>query len=493
MVIPIRGEISDVLKDSLKRRLDQALDHGARTIIFEIHTKGGMVTSALEICRLIKNLPEGVQSIAWVNSEAYSAGAMIALACQKIVMSSRSSIGDCAPIMVSPVGGLEQLPAAERAKAESPVLEEFRDSASRNGYDALLCRAMVTVGEEVWWIENIKTTHRRFVTAAEKTTLVDQPGAQAEWRLVETYADPKSGREVRAKQPVDSAEELLTLTQSEAIAYGLAVGVASDLSELAELLGLSRAPAYYEITGWEKFVMWLNSPLVRGVLFVIVMIGAYIEFQSPGLILPGLTAAVALIVFLAAPYAAGLANIWTFVLLGLGVILLGIEIFVIPGFGIVGFLGIAMILVALIGTFVPQEPSPEPGHMPFFTWPSLPGTWDALKHGISVMAGSIIIAFIGILLLARYLPQLSVGRRLIPVNPAAQQVVPPEAHPDVALVGDIGVVTGDLRPAGQARFGQEIVDVTSQGEYVEAGCRVQVIKRQGMNIVVRRVPEQNEA
>jgi membrane-bound serine protease (ClpP class) len=498
-VVPIRGEISDVMLDSVRRRVEAARAAGATTIIFELHTPGGLVTSALEICRLIKNLPQELHTVAWVNTNAYSAGAMIAVACQQIVMSPSSSIGDCAPIMVRPTGGLEDLPPAERAKAESPVLQEFRDSAARNGYDPLLLRAMVSVGEEVWWVENTQTGQRRFVTADEKRELLGQtmpfsgPSETGIWRLVKSYVHPQTGREVPAKQPVDSANELLTLSQDEAVAYGLASGIAGDLVSLAERLGLDSAPTYLEITGWEKFVMWLNSPLVRGVLFVLVLIGAYIEFQSPGLILPGVTAAVALAIFLAAPYAAGLASIWTFVLLGVGVILLAIEIFIIPGFGIVGLLGIACILVALIGTFVPGEPASEPGQLPLFSWPKLPATWQAIKYGITVLSASIIVAFVGILLLVRYLPQLSLGRRLIPVNPVGTTLAVPDAHPGVALVGDIGVVTADLRPGGQARFGQEIVDVCSQGEYVEAGRKVQVIRREGLRIVVRPLPNEPQS
>jgi len=235
----------------------------------------------------------------------------------------------------------------------------------------------------------------------------------------------------------------------------------------------------------------LNSPLVRGVLFIIVLIGAYIEFQSPGLILPGATAAVALVIFLAAPYAYGLAGIWTFVLLGLGIILLLVEVFVIPGFGVAGILGILLILVSFVGTFVPAEPVPQGPDAPWFNWPSLPATWEALKTGILVLSSSVIIGVMGILLLVRYLPQLSLGRGLVAASPSGPDMAVADARPNVALVGDIGVVTGDLRPGGQARFGQEIVDVRSQGEYVAADRRVQVIKRAGMEIFVRLLPDED--
>lgn len=488
-VIPIKGEINDVLRRSLERRLDQARADGVDLVIFEMDTPGGLVTSALDISKLIKKLPdEGIRTAAWVNDQAYSAGALISVAAQEILMAPSASIGDCAPIMISPVGGPQQLGETERAKAESPILQEFRDSAIRNDYNPLLCRAMVTVGVEVWWVQNTETGERKFVDAEEKKELIDDPDAeQHEWQLVKTYFDPRLDKDAPAKTPTDEANELLTLSEGEAVAYGFASAIAADMDQVAAHFGLPARLSRIEITGWESFAMWLNSPLVRGILFVIMLLGAYIEFQSPGLIVPGVTALVALGIFLGAPYAAGLADIWTIILLVVGLMLLAIEIFVLPGFGVAGVSGVVLILVAFVGTFVPAEPG-----MPRFAWPSLEGTWDAMKTGVLVLASSVIIAVTGIALLARYLPSMPFGGRLVLANPEdAEALAISDPHPDLALVGDIGVVTGDLRPGGQARFGQEIVDVQSQGEYVDAGRRVQVIRHEGPKVVVRPVPDES--
>jgi len=498
VIVPIHGVISDILRDSVDRRINDALANHADTIVFEMRTPGGMVTSALAISKLIKKLPDkGVHTVAWVNDEAFSAGALISVAAQEIVMSSTASIGDCAPIIMSPTGDLESLGDAERAKAESPVLQEFRDSAARNGYDALLCRAMVTVGEEVWWVENSETGERSFVGTDRKNELVDgvatRPGqtstAPAEqpgrWRLVTAYVDPVTGREVPAKQPTDTSGELLTLSQSEAVAYGLAKALVPNVEALQAYLGLPGLPQYDPISSWEKFAMWLNSPLIRGLLFILVLMGAYMEFHSPGLIVPGVVAAIALIIFLGAPYVAGLANIWTILLLVVGLILLAVEIFLIPGFGVVGVLGALLVLVSLIATFVPAEPG-----VPAFSWPSMDATWNAIKTGILVISSSTIIALIGLMLIARYLPTIPGARRLLLDTAPAESLALSDPYPDVAHLGDIGVVVGDLRPGGQARFGMEIVDVSSQGEYVDAGRRVQVIKRVGASIVVRPLADE---
>jgi membrane-bound serine protease (ClpP class) len=224
---------------------------------------------------------------------------------------------------------------------------------------------------------------------------------------------------------------------------------------------------------------------VRGILFVIVLIGAYLEFQHPGLILPGAMALIALAIFLGAPYAAGLATIWTFVAVGLGLALLAVEIFLIPGFGFTGLLGISLILLAVIASFVPAEPGAPP-----FALPTLQGTWTALRTGLQVMAGSIVTSVIGMILLAQFLPRSRLARGLVLANSRGATYTVHIEPPAVAAVGDIGVVTGSLRPGGQARFGHEIVDVSSQGEYVDAGRRVQVIRREGMNVFVRPLPDE---
>lgn len=480
IIVPIRGVIDDILAATVARRVDESLAEGVKTIIFEMDTPGGMVTSALSICRTLKNVPAEVRTVAWVHHQALSAGAMISVTCREIWMSSSSSIGDCAPIALTPAGGLQELPATERAKAESPVLQEFRDSAARNRYDALLLRAMVTVGEEVWWVENTGSHEREFVNADEKKSRIDDAEGEKQWKLVETYVDPISKTEVKAVQPIDSKDALLTLSQSEAVAYGVARGLAASATELASGLGLSGPPPVRDVTNWEKFVLWLNSPLIRGILLAIAVIGGYIEFNHPGLILPGITALVALVVFVGAPYAAGLANFWPAVLLIVGVALVLVEVFVLPGFGVAGILGGLAVLVALVGTFVPRLPD-----APLFTLPDRDTLWTSIRTGVIVVTSSLMAAVVGILFLMRYLPKLPLANRVVLENPDATGMALLDPFDGVAQLGDVGVVISPLRSGGKVRFGQEVVEAASQGEYIEVGSKVQVIKRVGAQIIVR--------
>lgn len=496
-ILPISGEINDILARSLQRRIDEARAAGAKTIVFEMDTPGGLVTSALDISTMLKKLQhDGIHTVAWVHDQAYSAGALISVSCQQIVMSTSSRMGDCAPIMVAPGGELQSVGETERAKIESPILQDFADSAALNEYPPLLCRAMVTVGEEVWWLENPETGERRFVSTKEKERLISDDGASASeagWRLVTQYTDPVTGKLRDATQPVDRADTLLTVSQSEAVAYGLATGIADDPAELVKTLGAGSLVGTYAISGWEWFAMWLNSPMIRGILFVIMLIGAYMEFQTPGVMAPGIVALCALVVFLAAPYAAGLASIWTMLVLAIGVILLLLEIFVIPGFGVAGILGILLVGGALVATFVPPEP-PMPGE--WFSWPRLGATWESLKAGVVVLTSALVIAAMGILLLARYLPDSPLGRGLVlgGVNlavPGAASAATAtfDELAGVAMVGDIGVVETDLKPSGRVRFGHALVEVASQTGYVEPGRRVQVVERHGAQVIVRELPE----
>lgn len=486
-VIPIKGDITDLLARTIERRIGEARHDGANVLIFEMDTPGGLVTAAIDICRLIKNVPHDIETVAWVNPQAYSAGSMISVACKQIYMSPASAIGDCAPIVLDPSGGLQSVPAAERAKMESPVLQEFRESAAANGYDQLLCRAMVTVGEEVWWIQNTASGEKRFVNAADKKKLIDDAEKDgATWELVKSYTDPVTTQSRTAEQPIDRADTLLTMSQSEAVGYGLARGVAADSDELATALQLSAPPTRLEITGWEVFAVWLNSPLIRGLLLAIAIAGGYMEFNHPGAIAPGIVAFVALAIFVGAPYAAGLADVWTIVLLVIGLALIGVEVFVIPGFGVAGILGGVAVVVALIGTFVPRTPG-----APAFTLPDLSNSWTAIRTGILVMSSSSIAAGIGVMSLMRYVRYLPWARTLVLNTPTGAQVAVPAAYDPGAFVGDVGVLVAAAKPLGQARFGQRIVDVSSQGQYIDAHTKVQVVAVDGTTIFVRPIDELN--
>ncbi len=144
--------------------------------------------------------------------------------------------------------------------------------------------------------------------------------------------------------------------------------------------------------------------------------------------------------------------------------------------------------MGLLATFVPPDPT-----LPTFSPPSLKNMWQGVVTGLKVLVSSVIASMIGIVVLVRYLPQSRIATGVITDNPPAEAVVPPEPYAGLVQVGAIGVVTADLRPGGQARFGSEIVDVHSQTGYVERGTKVQVVRRNGLEIIVRPISGDQDA
>lgn len=516
-VITIDGEINDIMSKSVERRIARARQQDIRLLVFELNTPGGQVTSALDICNRIKTLPAEIHTVAWVKPHALSGGAMIALACCEIIVAPHSQIGDCQPIVMGPVGP-EAIGEEMRAKLSGPVLTEFRDSARKRGYSELMCEAMVLPQLEVFWVENPRTGARLFVDRAERDRLFeldsDKPTTArvkeaVGGRKAEEEEPQQRDREVSAKtgarfeavqskgdwqyvrhvgdfpvdrQPIVNADDLLTMTQDEAVAYGFARAKIATEKELIDYYDISGSIERMELNWSERLVEWLTNPIVRGILIVLVVLGAYAEFHAPGTLLPGLVALVALAIFLGAPYLTGLANVWEIILVLLGVVLLGLEIFVIPGFGIAGIAGIILVFVGLVSTFVPDAGGP-------FTFPRFndPYVWRGVGTGLKVMASAVGASIVGAIILSRFFPRIPYVGRIVAENPRPEQVVMPDAYPHVAFLGDIGKTEGTLRPAGKARFGDTLVDVVSQSEFVGPGEPVEVIEREGNRIVVRRV------
>jgi membrane-bound serine protease (ClpP class) len=162
---------------------------------------------------------------------------------------------------------------------------------------------------------------------------------------------------------------------------------------------------------------------------------------------------------------------------------MALEVFVIPGFGIAGISGIILVLVGLLATFVPDEPERT---LPFHL-PRLPQTIEALQTGIITMVASLAASLVGMVLLSKYLPRTPIFNRIVPRNPMPSEVSSEDPYRGAARIGDVGAAEGPLRPAGKARFGNVLVDVVTQGEYLEADVRLEVIERRGNRVVVRAV------
>ncbi len=512
-ILSIKGMLTDVTVESLKRRIEQARTQGAKVIVFDMDTPGGLVTSSIAIADLIRELSD-IKTVAWVNPNAHSGGSLVAVACDEIVMARSSRIGDSQVIMGGPIGAAA-IPEELQPKAYTPVLADFRASARVNGYSQILCEAFVLPDREVWWVENAKTGERKFVFRDEKLRLFgetdDETNAKkdadedekdekdeskkpsetapakpvdstTDWKLVETYHDPILEIEVDTIQPVVRDDQLLEMSAGEAYAYGFSKGIVATDDEIREryMVGsVFRIDANWS----ESLAYWLTSMYVRGFLMLIILLGAYVEFHTPGVGVPGLAALICLAIFVGAPYLTGLANIWEVVMILVGITLLMLELFVIPGFGVAGISGIALVLIGLLATFVPEEPG---RWFPLFT-PDMQGTMEYLRRGLKTLVAAMAMSIVGMVLLSKYLPKTPIFRRFVPANPTPSQVLMEDPYRGAARIGDLGATEGPLRPAGKAIFGSVLVDVVTQGEYLEPGTRVEVVERHGNRIVVRAV------
>src|SRR5687768_10602537 len=461
-VVALKGEINQFNQRMFERHFKQALDTGAQTVVIDLDTYGGLVSAGLEISHFLK--AQKVHTIAYVNNKAISAGAMIALACDEIVMAPVATMGDCAPIAVDPSGSLAPLPAAERAKAESPILADFRDSALTNGYDPLVALSMVSVERAVYWIEN-GNGERKFVDAAGYKDLKEEG-----WKQV---------TEGNVPTPVDAENTLLTVNSDLAMKLGLAKGTAGSVDELLSQRNL-QLTSYFETGRGERLVGILDSPGFRALLLTIFMTTLYISLHAPGHGFAEVICVVAISLLVGVPALTGYAQWWEILAILVGIGLLAIELFVIPGFGVTGISGIVLIVIGLLMTFV----APEPGRSPL-NIPSLPMSWTGLQQGLMVIVGGLFASIFLSMWIRRYLPSLPYFNRLVLNTTVGSEsgmvgsltnIDPSELHP---AIGANAKALTDLKPGGTAEFRDAAgnvhsVAVVSDSGYVARGSQLVV-------------------
>jgi membrane-bound serine protease (ClpP class) len=235
----------------------------------------------------------------------------------------------------------------------------------------------------------------------------------------------------------------------------------------------------------------INHPAVMSILIMIALLGVYIEFNTPGVGLPGLAAVICFTIIIGSKYLVGLANWAEVAVFIIGVILLMVEIFIIPGFGITGILGIILMVGGLFGMLIRNGWDEVP-------WPRTEFDWYLFSQSILGLA----IGFIGFIVLAwaitKYLPKFEFmsGLILIPATPKKgdefeiSMTIPPESKIGSVQVGDVGEVTSILRPAGKVQFGEAVVDCVAEADFLDKGSKVEIIEIHGNKVIVRSVKDQ---
>ena len=411
----IDSEIDLGLSPYISRIVSEANNAGAEAIIFRINTFGGRLDAATEIKDAI--LSSKALTIAFVNNRAISAGALITLSCNKIAMAPGSSIG--AATVVNQSG------EKQSEKYQSYMRGEMRSTAEKNGRRADIAQGMV------------------------------------DERIV-------------IKGLVDSTQ-LVTLTDEEARKYGIADTIVANKEELLKAFNLENAQIITINQNWaEEVVKFLNNPIVSSILILIGFFGLIAEIKTPGWGLPGTAGVIALLLFFGSSYILNLASALDIILFVAGIVLLALEIFVIPGFGVTGISGIILIFVSLFLALTPSGP--------FFNY-------ENISIAIVQLTGAIVGALILIFLLAKFLPKTSAFNRLILANEEKAEQGFVSYPSEKELLGAEGVALTTLRPAGTAEFNGKRVDVVADWDYVERGKRIKVLRVEGIKVVVKEVKE----
>ena len=431
-VIPIRGQIEGALLYVIRRGIAEAEQQNAAAIVLVMDTPGGTLAAASDIVRSIQAARPPVYT--FVEKDAFSAGAIIALATKRIYMAPGAVIGDALPILMSPFGSVQEMPAGLEEKAVSAVSALIRSAAQAAGHDPELAEKMV----------------RR----------------ETEFKIGDDVICP--------------AGRLLTLTADEAARPGkdgqplLSAGTAKNLDAVRKLLGLRKnLVVEMQITSAEKVARLIAA--AAPILMIIGFLGIYIEIKTPGFGLPGVLGAACLALFFWGHHIAGLAGLEDLVIFIVGISLILVEVFLIPGFGFTGVLGIALVLVSLIGAMVRIVPGES--------W--LP-VWTDLQEPIFKTGLALVGAGAGALLLGRFLPQSRLFGRLT-LAAANSATAGYTAGPDTTpFVGKTGTTLTQLHPAGAARIDGERLDVVTSGEFIEAGVAVRIVEARGSRIVVQK-------
>lgn len=415
-VAPVKGVIDLGLAPFIERVLREAEKNQAVAVVLEINTFGGRVDAAVQIRDALLNSP--LRTIAFVDKRAISAGALISLAAETIVMAPGGTIGAATPVQSGP-SGTSAAPTSE--KTVSYVRKEFRATAESRKRPPLVAEAMV-----------------------DSDVVIPD---------------------------VSEKGKLLTLTTEEALKLKVADLQASSIEALLKELNIQHAELRTLTPNWaEEVVRFLTHPVVSSLLVSVAMLGIFLELRTPGFGIPGVIGISSLTLFMGGHWIVQLAG-WEELLLALlGLFLFALELFVIPGFGVVGILG----LLALLGALV-MSTLGAGSHSDFVLW------------AVARMGFSLLLAIALSVFFLRFLPKLPMGRKLILSTELETSdgfsSTPPS---DYQWLGRTGQAHSALRPAGIADFQGRRVDVVSDGEFIDAGTPIRVLHVDGNRIVVQR-------
>jgi hypothetical protein len=319
--------------------------------------------------------------------------------------------------------------------------------------------------------------------ALRRVRLASDPSDERIISEAEYQADRKApNRRWDGHEPIAAAAGKLLkisddLARQARVALDTTPQVIDSVDSLHNYYGLNKVTLSRD--GWlDRIAAFCKEPAVQFALIMVGILGLMLELKMPGTTVPGVLAAICFVLFFWSHSFVGQFTLLATLLFVLGLILLGVEVFVVPGFGFPGIVGVLLIITSMVLVTLERMPRSEQD------WAELGGT-------LTLFGGSIIAGLAAAFALAYFLPSIPYANRLVLQPPSEENTVPGAAGADpgaaASLLGAIGVAATTLRPAGKAQFGEEFLDVVAEGDYVNPGSRVQIIEIEGNRIVVKEV------
>jgi membrane-bound serine protease (ClpP class) len=418
MVMEIKAEIDPRTTRYVELALANAVETKADYVVLELDTYGGTLTDAKEIVQKIMDFKKPIW--VFINSDAASAGALISIACDSIYMSPGASIG--AATVVTGTDG-----TAAPDKYQSYMRSIMRSTAEENGRNPDIAEGMV-----------------------DERIVIDS---------------------------VKQAGKVITLTTTEAIAVGYCEGKVTSIREILEKNKVGEHVINTFRLGFtEKIIAFVLNPFVSGLLIMIIIAGIYFEMQAPGIGFPLLAAVTALVLYLVPYYLNGLAAYWEIIVLFVGVALLAAEIFVIPGFGVAGIMGIILTVGSLVLIMLRND---------YFNFEYVPfgDITLAMFSAVGGLAGGILLLVVG----GARLTQTAAFRKIsLPDTQDSSQGYTVSPHAST-MNGKRGVAHTILRPSGKIMIENQMYDAFTRGEFVDRGEAIEVISTEGVTLKVKKI------
>lgn len=450
-------------------------------IILELNTPGGEVFVSQKISDALKEMDTqlNIPIVAFINNWAISAGAMLAYSCRFITTVKDGSMGAAEPVHIGEGGKLET--ASE--KVNSALRADFANRARFFDRNPLIAEAMVDK-------DMILVLRHGAITRLENETQIRLTGPDPD-----IIISPKG--------------KLLTLNGEQMLDYGVAdlILPPTKLAEItpaekkagewpADKMLLFQSPFFsnipqakivsYQMDWKTKFFALLATPLVSSLLFMGLIIGIYMEISAPGASLPGFIAATCLFLIILSSFALEVAGWLELIVLLTGLILILVELFVLPTFGLLGVLGIVLFIAGLFGMLLPGL-----NNVSFeYDTQTFNAAGQYFLKRFAWLCGSLILSFLVIAILARYvLPSFSTFNRFVLAGheqDASKGFVAGENPADLPQAGTRARVFATLRPAGKIIVNDHIYDAVSTGDFIDAGEQVIIERLEGSVIFVNR-------